>query len=184
MLNDSIQQAVACLQQGGVIAYPTEAVWGVGCDPFNAEAMQRLLSIKARHPNKGVILIAADFSQVQDLIAPLSPAQQQRLADTWPGPNTWLVPPSDRVPALVKGQHPLVAIRVTAHPLVQALCQAFGGPIISTSANPAGEPPALSEADIARYFPTQLDYVLSGELGGLAQPSTIRNLLTGDVIRP
>ncbi len=187
--NSLIQQAADTLKQGGVIAYPTEAVWGLGCDPLNTEAMEKLLALKSRDPGKGVILIAASFEQVLPYMEPsfmeeLSHEKKLQLTHTWPGPNTWLVPPSDKVPALIKGQHPLVAMRVTAHPLVQALCEAFGGPIVSTSANPAGEDPALSEKDIHTYFEDRLDFVLSGELGGLGQPSTIRNLLTGETLRP
>ncbi len=182
--DSAVQRAALCLQQGGVIAYPTEAVWGVGCDPRNGQALNRLLDLKARDPNKGVILIAANIGQVQPLMAELSSEQKASLADTWPGPNTWLVPPSDQVHDLVKGQHPLVAVRVTDHPLVQALCLAFGGPIVSTSANPAGEAPALTEEQIDNYFSDQLDCILSGDLGGSSQPSTIRNLLTGETLRP
>lgn len=189
MNQDKIQQAAQVMQQGGVIAYATEAVWGLGCDPHNTDAMQALLALKSRDPAKGVILIAATTEQVMPYIdqaqwLQLSNHSKQQLTDSWPGPNTWLVPASDRVPALVKGQHPLVAVRVTAHPQVQALCTAFGGPVVSTSANPAGEDPAMSEDDIRLYFADRLDYVLPGELGGRGQPSTIRNLLTGETLRP
>lgn len=189
MDKQQIQQAAECLKQGGVIAYPTEAVWGLGCDPHNTQALEKLLALKSRDPAKGVILIAASYEQVLPYMAEqqlktISHEKMQQLTHSWPGPNTWLVPASARVSALVKGQHPLVAIRVSAHPLVQALCHAFDGPIVSTSANPAGEDPALSEKDIHTYFADRLDYVLPGELGGLGQPSTIRNLLTGDTIRP
>lgn len=180
----AMEQAVHTLQQGGVIAYPTEAVWGVGCDPANTQALEKLMALKARDPNKGVILIAASTDQVLPLMTAITPEQQGCLDETWPGPNTWLVPPSDRVHSLVKGQHPLVAVRVTAHPLVQALCQAFGGAIVSTSANLAGEAPAMSAQQVADYFGEQLDFILPGELGGADNPSTIRNLLTGETLRP
>jgi len=184
-----IQQAAECLKQGGVIAYPTEAVWGLGCDPHNRQALERLLALKSRDPAKGVILIAASYEQVRPYMAEsqldaLSHEKLQQLTRSWPGPNTWLVPTSDKVPGLVRGQHPLVAVRVTAHPLVQALCHAFGGPIVSTSANPAGEAPALNKETIHSYFADQLDFILEGELGGLGQPSTIRHLLTGETVRP
>ena len=183
VISTNVNEAVEVLQQGGVIAYPTEAVWGVGCDPANTAALEKLMALKARDPNKGVILIAASVAQVQPLMEAITPEQQAMLDETWPGPNTWLVPPSEQVHPLVKGQHPLVAVRVTDHPLVKQLCQAFGGAIVSTSANPAGEPPAMSEQDIVSYFPAQLDFVLSGELGGAKQPSRIRNLLTGETLR-
>lgn len=178
-----IEHAVAALRRGGVIAYPTEAVWGLGCDPDNDEALARLLHLKARDPAKGVILVAARLQQFNAWLKGLPPARRVTLAASWPGPNTWLVPDNGRSHALVHGEHDRVALRVSAHPLVAALCEAFGGPIVSTSANVASEPPALSADEVRAIFGDGLDAIVEGELGGLGRPSTIRDLVTGRVLR-
>ncbi|MGB0662652.1 MAG: L-threonylcarbamoyladenylate synthase [Pontibacterium sp.] len=175
--------ALAALKSGQVVAYPTEAVWGVGCDPLNHDAFKALLALKQRPLEKGVIIVAADIGQVQPLVAPLSDEQKAQLAATWPGPNTWILPdPNDWVPTWIKGQHAGVAVRVSDHPLVQALCTAFG-PLVSTSANPAGAPPAMSAAQVHDYFPEGLGYVLDGPLGGLDKPTTIRDIQTNKTLR-
>ena len=97
--------------------------------------------------------------------------------------NTWLVPHQERLPEWISGQHDTVALRVSDHPLVRALCR-HTGPLVSTSANPAGRPAARSRLRVEQYFPRQLDKVLGGALGGRKNPSLIRDLRTGDVIRP
>lgn len=180
----SIQQAAHVMQQGGVVAYPTEAVWGVGCDPANEVAVQRLLDLKQRPVEKGLILLAADEAMVGHYLAELNDAQRQTLRESWPGPNTWIIPEmSELVPAWVRGRFDSVAIRVTAHPWAAALSRAFGGPIVSTSANPTGSAPALHQWQVQRYFQARVDHICAGSVGGNQQPSTIRDLQTGAVIR-
>ncbi len=178
-----IQQTARVVRQGGVIAYPTEAVWGVGCDPWNEEAVERLLALKERPVHKGLILVADGIDQFDFLLADLPDIWIERLAGSWPGPNTWLVPHQDRLPEWITGQHDTVALRVSDHPLVRELCR-LTGPLVSTSANPAGRPAARSRLRVEQYFPRQLDKVLGGALGGRKNPSLIRDLRTGDVIRP
>ncbi|TLF49151.1 threonylcarbamoyl-AMP synthase [Halomonas urmiana] len=180
----ALADTVAALRAGGVIAYPTEAVWGLGCDPDDEAALARLLRLKARDPAKGVILVAASIAQFAPWLEGLTAAQRALLEVSWPGPTTWLVPDNGRAHALVRGDHDRVALRVSDHPLVIALCEAVGGPVVSTSANRAGEPPAMSADEIHRVFDDELDAVLEGELGGLERPSTIRDLATGQVLRP
>nr|MDQ2696242.1 Sua5/YciO/YrdC/YwlC family protein [Pseudomonadota bacterium] len=124
-----LRQAARILRQGGVIAYPTEAVYGLGCDPRNRRAVQRLLEIKRRPPAKGLILIAADLAQLEPFIDPLPPDRRRLLDAAWPGPVTWLVP-ARRAPVWLRGNHPTLAVRVTAHPLAAALCRAFGGAVV------------------------------------------------------
>ena len=177
-----IQQIAQKLRRGAVIAYPTEAVWGLGCDPFNATAVARLLALKERPVHKGLILVAADIEQFAWLLGGLSRAELQQLVDSWPGPNTWLVPHHKRVPEWISGGHDSVAIRVSAHPLIARLC-ALTGPLVSTSANPSGRLPAKSRLRIEQYFHGQLDAVLNGELGEQSKPSTIRDLRSGRVLR-
>jgi L-threonylcarbamoyladenylate synthase len=177
-----LQQVTRCLDQGGVIACPTEAVWGLSCDPWSADAVNRLLALKQRPVEKGLILVAADISQFADLLDDLPEDWQERLSASWPGPNTWLVPHQDRLPAWVTGRHASVALRVTDHPLMQQLC-ALNGPLVSTSANPSGRPAARSRLRVQQYFGERLDDVLAGPLGGRRSPSTIRDLATGTVLR-
>jgi L-threonylcarbamoyladenylate synthase len=179
-----IQQAAQAAKAGEVIAYPTEAVWGLGVDPANEQALERLLTLKSRPPSKGLILIAANVAQVAPWLDPLSPAQRAQLESSWPGPVTWLVPNRGIASSWVTGQFATVALRVTAHPDVQALCLAFGGPLVSTSANPQGLAPARSRAQVTRYFGKQVKVLKSAQLGSRSQPSEIRDLATGRIQRP
>lgn len=175
--------AVAALRSGNVIAYPTEAVWGFGCDPWQPAAVQKLWDIKRRDPGKGLILIAGDWSQLASWLDPLPLADQRVLRETWPGPVTWLVPVPKDFPTWLRGRHDQVALRVSAHPGVRALCAAFGGPLVSTSANRAGQPPATELSALRRRFGGELAHVLPGALGGLGRPTEIRDLVTRRVIR-
>jgi len=178
-------EAAETLRRGAVVAYPTEAVWGVGCDPFNEAAVLRLLAIKQRPVDKGVILIAASRSQFDGLLDwdALSDTQRDAVLASWPGPNTWIVPTTSRVPRWITGSHDGVAVRVSAHPDVIALCSAFGGPLVSTSANLAGEPPAFTRQALDPRVLGLLDGVTTGETGGLASPTAIRDARTGAQIR-
>lgn len=180
-----LQQAVSALRRGGLVAYPTEAVWGLGCDPFDEAAVARLLALKQREVAKGLILVAADAAQLEGLVdwTALPPLRRDEVLASWPGPHTWVVPATARVPRWITGEHDGVAVRVSAHPLVAALCRGFGGPLVSTSANAAGaEPPrSLAEADPALL--AAVDVVLEGDTGGLARPTPIRDARSGAGLR-
>ncbi|UUY09441.1 Sua5/YciO/YrdC/YwlC family protein [Pseudomonas sp. J452] len=178
-----VQRMARIVREGGVIAYPTEAVWGLGCDPWNEMAVDRLLALKDRPVHKGLILVADNIRQFDFLLDDLPERWIDRLASTWPGPNTWLVPHQGLLPEWISGQHDTVALRVSDHPLVRDLC-ALTGPLVSTSANPAGRPSARSRLRVEQYFHQQLDGVLGGALGGRRNPSLIRDLRSGDVVRP
>jgi L-threonylcarbamoyladenylate synthase len=172
------------LHSGGVIAYPTEGVWGLGCDPFDEAAVLRILQLKKRPVEKGLILVAAGVDQIAALLAPLTAAERSTVLATWPGPTTWLLPdPEQRVPAWIKGKFATVAVRVSAHPEVIRLCRAFGGPLVSTSANPADAPPATKRVRVLTWFGTRLDYVVPGRLGGQQGPSAIRDLHSAAPVR-
>ena len=134
-----VQRVARVVRQGGVISYPTEAVWGLGCDPWDELAVGRLLALKDRPVHKGLILVADNIRQFDFILADLPQVWQDQLASTWPGPTTWLVPHQNRLPEWITGGHPGVAIRVSDHPLVRDLC-ALTGPLVSTSANPSGRP--------------------------------------------
>ena len=177
-----IRQAVAALHNGKVIAYPTEAVYGLGCDPWNELAVQKILTIKRRPWQKGLILVAAEFNQLQAFIQPVSSTILAQLETTWPGPTTWLLPVSSDVPAYLRGEHDTIAVRVTAHQQTAELCRAFGGAIVSTSANLAGKRPARTSHQV-RWHLRDVDYILPGQCSGSSQPTTIRNAQTGEIIR-
>ena len=178
-----LRAALKALRAGGVVACPTEAVWGLSCDPDNPRAVQRLLSLKDRPVSKGLILVAASESQLGFLLHDLSDSERSLLAASWPGPSTWLLPHRERVPGWVSGDHDTVAVRVSAHPVVSALCKVWGGPLVSTSANPGGARPARSLFQVRRYFNDALDAIVPGALGDQARPTGIRNLATGEIIR-
>ncbi|MBK5532163.1 threonylcarbamoyl-AMP synthase [Pseudomonas sp. TH08] len=178
-----VQQAAREIRAGAVIAYPTEAVWGLGCDPWNEEAVDRLLAIKNRSVDKGLILVADNIRQFDFLFEDFPQEWIDRMASTWPGPNTWLVPHQDLLPEWVTGVHDTVALRVSDHPQVRDLCSMVG-PLISTSANPQGRPAARTRLRVEQYFRGQVDLILGGELGGRKNPSVIRDLASGNVIRP
>ena len=183
-INPRIRIAAQHLRQGGVVAYPTEAVWGLGCNPFDEEAVGRILELKDRPVEKGLIVIAADLAQIEPFIYHLDDLQRQRLKNTWPGPVTWLVPVNDMIPYWLSGQFPTIALRVTAHPVAAGLCRAFGGPLVSTSCNPQGRNPARTIHEVQRYFGGELEAITSGQVGKQANPSEIRDLLSGRVVRP
>lgn len=178
-----IDRAVSYLREGKVIAHPTEAVFGLACDPDNIDAVSRILQIKHRALNKGFIVIGASWEQVEPLVTYLQPELLTRVFETWPGPTTWLFPASEKVPFWLTGGRDTIAVRVTAHPIAQALCEGFGGPLISTSCNKSGEPPARDVRTIQLTLKNTVDYVIDGTLGGRLKPTEIRDAISGEVIR-
>jgi len=179
-----LRRAGASLRLGGVWAYPTEAVWGLGCDPWNQSAVDWILTLKERPHRKGLILAAATIEQVAFLLEPLPASLRDSAVAYWPGPTTLLLPdPQGLIPRWIKGEHERVAIRVSAHPGVQRLCTAFGGPLVSTSCNRAGRSPARWSWQVRRTFGGALDGILPGSLGGASQPSRILDPLDGRRLR-
>lgn len=181
---DSLAIAVAALRAGGVVAYPTEAVWGLGCDPRNRTAFERLFALKQRAPEQGVLLIAADFAQIAPYIdlAATPAAALARAQVSWPGPHTWIFPRAGDVPAWLAGAHAGIALRVTAHAPAAALCRAFGGALVSTSANLHGAAPARDAAAVRAAFGDRV-VLVDGPLGGLERPTPIRDAVSGKFIR-
>lgn len=179
-----LRQATDSLIGGGILACPTEAVWGLSCNPYDAGAVARLLALKRRPVEKGLIIVAADTGQLAELLAPLSSEQRAQLAQSWPGPHTWLVENHGVFPAWITGGGARVAVRVSAHPVVRALCAAFGGPLVSTSANVTGHAPARSAIGVRLRFGGRIDGILPGATGGARNPTAIRDLATGRIVRP
>lgn len=178
-----LRTAARCIRGGGILAYPTEAVYGLGCDPWDQAAVRRLLAIKRRPEHKGLILIAAGFDQLEPFVEPLDAARMLAVLATWPGPNTWLLPARAGTPGWLRGRHTTLAVRVTAHPIAAALCATAGSALVSTSANISDHPPARTPLQVRSALGHQVDLVLAGRCGTRARPSTIRDGRTGMVIR-
>ncbi len=181
--NPSLYDCVRQLEQGAVIAYPTEAVWGLGCDPFQAHAVEALLQLKGREAAKGLILITGQLERALPLLAGLSEAEKARVLSSWPGPHTWIVPHQGRIPDWISGGRSTVAIRVSRHPVVSALSRRFGGLLVSTSANPSGRAAARHAFQVHRYFGRQGLCIAPGITGGANRPSTITDARSGKQLR-
>jgi len=178
-----LREAARLLHLGGILAYPTEAVFGLGCDPLNEQSVHRLMAIKQRSLDKGLILIGADLEQVQPYMQPMDVAVMRKVLDSWPGASTWLLPVAKWVPGWLTGRHDSIALRLTAHPLAASLCRAFGGAIVSTSANFSKRPPSRTPLQTRIRCANQPDMILSGTTGQLNSPTPIRDALTGHSIR-
>ena len=181
----TIKEAAVLVREGGLIAYPTEGTYGLGCDPHNARATASLFQLKQRSNELGFLLIAADYEQVLQYVdeSRVPTRMLRRVKTSWPGPVTWILPRTSKVPAWVVGTHEGIALRVTEHEPAAELCRAFGGALISTSANPHGRPPARSAQAVADYFGTTLDGVVAGPTGGSSAPTPIFDALTGRTVR-
>ncbi len=177
-----IQLAAHHVLRGGVIAYPTEGVWGLGCLPEDELAVNRILELKQRSWTQGLLLVASDITQFADYLTDISFEQYQQLTTDWPGPVTYLVPHNGVAPDWIVGTHQTLGLRVTAHPLVRALCDQLG-PIVSTSANVSGHPSAINALQVRQSFGDQIDMIVPGRLGGQSGPSQIKVLETGEIIR-
>lgn len=181
-----LDHAVEVLQQGGVIAYPTEAVYGLGCDPKNLSAVKRILEIKQRKKEKGLILVAANFKQLKPYLLPLEKDIEKKILDSWKNQNgaiTWLVPAKKEVSGYLKGQFDTLAVRVSNHPVVKELCEIFNGAIVSTSANIATQESARKAEQVKQIFGNKINFIIEGETNVNAQSSEIRDALTNKIIR-
>lgn len=174
-----LQRAARIIRDGGIVAYATEYCFGLGCDPRNRDAVLRLLRLKKRPVSKGLILLAGDVEQLAPFVTEIPAA----VLATWPGPHTWLVTPCAATPKWITGNHPRVAVRVTAHKQAAMLCRLAKTPIVSTSANRAGETPARTNREVLRRFDGLVDYVLPGSVGDSSAPTPIRDALTEELIR-
>jgi len=175
---------VKAFTEGQLIAYPTEAVYGLGCDPQNEHAVQALLTIKQRPVEKGMILIADNYQQLSAYIdedqIPID--KREQIFASWPGPYTWLLPKSNSAPYWVTGSSEMIAVRITAHGMVKDMCRQLGSALVSTSANLSGQPPITSANGIREQFADSV-FLVEGELGGATTPSQIRHGLTGELVR-
>ncbi len=178
----SSRALAAHLRRGGVIAYPTESCYGLGCDPDNRRAVQRILKLKQRPQHKGLILIASSYHQVARYLQALTPQQQQRLKDDGAQAITYLMPVKPSCPRWLRGAHDTLAVRFTAHPYARELCRSADSALVSTSANRSGQRPAKTYAECLRLFGSKV-WVLPGRVGKRKRPSTIRAWGDGKIIR-
>jgi len=185
--NWHIRHAVKIIREGGVFAYPTESVFGLGCDPSNLTAIRHLLALKNRPYNKGLIIVAANIEQAEPFLAPLSLSLHAQIQNSVGQHITWLLPAKDEVSKLICGEFPgktkKIALRITTFPLIKALCEHLNSPIVSTSANLSGRNMTYSPLQIRLQFKTKLDLILNGQLGQQKSPSEIRDALTGKILR-
>lgn len=175
--------AVRVIRAGGVVAYPTESVFGLGCEPMDEAAVLRILSIKGRAPSKGLIIIGARVAQLETLLAPQSAEILVPLLASRPDPTTWVLRARPEVPDWLTGGRDSIAVRVTSHPLAAGLCDLYGGPLVSTSANRSGRPPARTTLRAHRLVGDVVDYVLPGATSGAPRPSEIRDAESGRLLR-
>ncbi|MEO8342480.1 MAG: Sua5/YciO/YrdC/YwlC family protein [Gallionella sp.] len=180
--NASYRRIAAHLRRGGLIAYPTESCYGLGCDPDNRSAVQRLLRLKQRPQHKGLILIAANFKQVARYLQRLTPVQQQQLKMGGTQAITYLMPVLHSAPRWLRGNHDTLAVRLTAHPQAAQLCRGVNSALVSTSANRSGQRPAKTYAQCRRLFGRKV-WVLPGQVGKRKKPSTISRWEDGKIIR-
>lgn len=180
LITKRIEDITTVFKQGGVFAYPTESVFGLGCDPENEVAISKLLAIKERPVHKGLILIASDFSQVEKYLQPILPSQIQF---TTASETTYIFPALASTSTYLTGDFSSLAIRVTTHPLVRSLCTVLDSAIVSTSANTSGQPPAKSVEAVSDQLSKKIDALLDGELGKLSKPTQIRDSISGEIIR-
>lgn len=178
-----VEKAITTLRYGGLVAYPTEGVFGLGCDPLDTSALQRVVDIKQRDAGKGLIIVGAEFSQFDEFIEPLDEASRERVLPTWPGAVTWVVEARPALPDLLTGGRKTIAIRVSQHPVITALCSGFGGPIVSTSANFSGQPAATTAQAVTDTLGSHIDWVLDAPLGGQQGATPIFDAASGRQLR-
>lgn len=177
-----VSRASEVLLRGGIIAYPTEGVFGLGCLPDDVSAVERILRLKRRDVGKGLILIASDMDQLAGWV---SLPDGRSVPEPDPShPVTWIVPPGPCVPPVILGQHKNLAMRITSNPIAAAICDAVDSPIVSTSANLSGKPTARNRFALRRQFGAHVDYIVPGDCGPASGASEIRDLSTGKVLRP
>jgi L-threonylcarbamoyladenylate synthase len=179
-----VARAARVVLAGGVIAYPTEAVFGLGCLPENRAAVERVLAIKRRSWRKGLLLIGAELAQLERFVVLPTGRRSSEILASWPGPVTWVLPARPRAPRWISGGRDSVAVRLTDHPLARELCLSVGDALVSTSANVSRRPPLRDLRVLRRELGRKVDYVLAGTLGGLSKPTVIKDGRTGKVLRP
>ena len=180
------QRAASCLRRGGIVAHATEGVWGLACDASNDEAVLQLIELKGRSVTQGLIVALDKADSAMPALQGLDKNRRTQVMASWPGHTTWLVPDCQDLPIsdLVRGDSGRIALRVPDHDQTRRVIEFAGVPIVSTSANPSGCPPARSALRVRMYFGNAFDMLLPGTLGSARGPSEVRDAVTGEVLRP
>ncbi|GAA5094860.1 L-threonylcarbamoyladenylate synthase [Wohlfahrtiimonas larvae] len=180
----TVEEGIAALAHQELILYPTEGVYGIGADARNVELAKIICKIKGRPLSKGLIVLADSLERLQDWILPLTDDQKALMKTLDFGfHHTWLLPRTELCPDVLSGDSPDLAVRLTTHPVAKALCEGFGAPLISTSANIQGEPAIISEEDALKFCGSKIAGVVAGKLGGIPQATKIQHIITGKVYR-
>lgn len=177
-----LNKVKAHIKAGGLIAYPTESCFGIGCNPFNRKAINRIIKIKKRDKNKGMIVVAGKIGHLDRLIKPLSNNDFEYLNCFWPGHYSFILPTKRNVPVNLTGKHNKIAVRVSSHKLIQQLCSYLAIPLVSTSANKSGFRSIKNNKECLKQFGKSI-LILPGNIGFAKNPSTIIDLVTKQVIR-
>lgn len=178
----AIRLAARVIRAGGVVACPTEGVYGFSCRPDDRDAAAQLVALKGRSAAMGFVLIAADLPMLDGWVA-ADRGALRRLAPSAAHPVTWVLPAGPLAGDWLTGGRGTLAVRLVGHPLAAALCRRAGMPLVSTSANRHGKPPARSALAVRRHFPRGIDYITGGAVGPARGPSEIRDGASGRVLR-
>ena len=178
-----LNYSVKALRSGGVIAYPAESCFGLGCDPSNTTAIRKLLQLKNRKREKGLILIASNTKQLEPWVNLRASPRYAEIIASWPGPHTWILPGSVPLNRWLVGIHSGLAVRVTAHPVAAKLCELFGGPIVSSSANIHSRPALKTAQQVQKCYASRVQGLVYGRIGNMGFPSEIRDGMSGKVVR-
>jgi L-threonylcarbamoyladenylate synthase len=170
---DAVQEAAKIVRLGGLVAIPTDTLYGLAADPFSAEAVARVFAAKGRRSDRALPLIAADAAQIATRLSPLPAAGLRLAARFWPGPLTLIVPAPAGLAADVTGGTGGVAVRVPQHAVARAICQAAGMPITATSANRSGAPPTADPDVVEQTLGAVLDLLIDAGPTPGGPPSTI-----------
>ena len=170
-----ISEAVRVIRTGGIILYPTDTVYGLGCDPFNEHALRKLFDLKGRQEEKGVLLLVPDSSWVSRL-GVISPIAAELMECLWPGPVTMLFEPLPVAPEGVLGKGGKIGIRYPENRFLRSWLEALGSPIVSTSANLSGQPAPSTLSGIRELFEGKVDLLVEAGEPTLSRPSTVVDL--------
>lgn len=179
----SCEAAASAVKAGEIIAYPTEAIYGLGCDPTNQSALRKLVDLKTRSANKGLILVAANWEQLDPFVSLTDQSALETAMQSWPGPVTWIMPSSKKCSSLLTGDRDTIAVRISDHPVVRELCEKCQYALVSTSANMSGQEPLPNAEQIEQAFANNIAGVVSGKLGGLSSATSIFDARTGAQLR-
>ncbi|MFV9614726.1 MAG: L-threonylcarbamoyladenylate synthase [Gammaproteobacteria bacterium] len=177
----AIRHAVHIINRGGIIAYPTDTIYGLGCDPYNPDAVKKINAIKQRPLNKQFILLAANINQLRPLI--LIKKEQEKIITQNTQVTSWIVKASPTAPPWLVGDSKTLCIRISKHDEVQRLCNTLGHAIISTSANLAGKKTAKNALQLHKYFHQYVEIILIANKNPGRKASKIIRLCDNQVIR-